>query len=58
MSRTPDDLVDAMLEHLLPRVDPGARRYWIHPGVLAEIERQAAEQCLHTCSKRGANHER
>lgn len=54
MSRTPEQLVDAMLEHLLPRVDPKARRYWIHPAVLVEIERQAAEQCLHTCASGGA----
>lgn len=55
MIRTPDDLTEAMLEHLLPRVDPGLRREFIHPAVLAEIERQAAEQCLHTCAKRGAD---
>lgn len=54
MTRTPDDLVDAMLEHLLPRVDPGARRGWIHPGVLAEIERQALELVAHTCASGGA----
>lgn len=55
MIRTPDDLTEAMLEHLLPRVDPGLRREFIHPAVLASIERQALEHTVHTCAKRGAD---
>lgn len=54
MTRTPQQLVDAMLEHLLPRVKPELRQEFIHPAVLASIERQALEHTVHTCSKRGA----
>ena len=57
-THTPAELVDRMLVYLLPRVPQDMRRTFINPDVLAQIERMAVEQCLHTCVRGGADHER